>query len=68
MKKANLSKDFVLEEVKCNQLSFITFLEQYGTEVSEINGYVTNGKYRKEQKSSTKMRINGCKQNLNHVK
>lgn len=52
MKTANLSKDFVIEEVKCNQLSFITFVEQYGTEVSEINDYVTNGKYRKEQKPS----------------
>jgi hypothetical protein len=52
MKQAHLSKDFVTEEVKCNDLRFITFVEQYGNEVAEINGYVTNGKYRKEQKSS----------------
>ena len=52
MKTAHLSKDFVTEEVKCNDLSFIAFVEQFGTEVVEINGYMTNGKYRKEPKST----------------
>lgn len=45
MRKAHLSKDFVIEKVKCNDLSFTAFVEQYGSESDQMNNYLTNGKY-----------------------
>jgi hypothetical protein len=52
MKEFHLTKDYVIEEVKCNGLSFTTFVEQYGSQVNEINDYLTRGKYSEEKKDS----------------
>jgi hypothetical protein len=45
IKKAGLSKNFVTENVKCNKLNFVTFVEQYGSNVEQMNNFLTNGKY-----------------------
>jgi hypothetical protein len=45
IKKAGLSKNFVTENVKCNELNFIAFIEQYGSNVEKMNNFLTNGKY-----------------------
>jgi hypothetical protein len=45
IKKSGLSKHFVTENVKCNELNLITFIEQYGSNVEKMNDFLTNGKY-----------------------
>jgi hypothetical protein len=51
IKKAGLSKNFVTENVKGNELNFIAFIafiafiEQYGSNVAKMNNFLTNGKY-----------------------
>lgn len=45
IKDAGLSKHFITKNVKCNELNFVTFVEQYGSNVEKINNFLTNGKY-----------------------
>lgn len=49
IKDAGLSKRYVAEEMRCNHLNFIDFVEQYGQDVVKINNFITNGKYSTEQ-------------------
>ena len=46
IRKSGLSKHFVAANVKCNELNLVNFIEQYGTNVEQINNFLTNGKYR----------------------
>ena len=45
IKKAGLSKSFVTENVKCNELNLIAFIEQYGSNVETMNNFLTDGNY-----------------------
>jgi hypothetical protein len=45
IKKAGLSKHYVTENMKCNEMNLISFIEQYGTNVEKMNNFLTNGKY-----------------------
>jgi hypothetical protein len=45
IKKSGLNKHFITENVKCNELNFVNFIEQYGSNVEQINNFLTNGKY-----------------------
>ena len=45
IKKSGLSKHFVAANVKCNELNMVNFIEQYGTNVEQINNFLTSGKY-----------------------
>jgi hypothetical protein len=45
LKDASLSKNYVVENVQCNELSFVDFVEQYSKESTKINKFITNGKY-----------------------
>jgi hypothetical protein len=45
IRKAHLSKTIIVEDVTCNGLNFVAFVEKYGTNVYEINDYLTHGKY-----------------------
>ncbi|WP_435691114.1 DUF3718 domain-containing protein [Paraglaciecola sp.] len=45
LKKAGLSKSYVTENVKCNNLNMVNFVEQYGNNAVQINNFLTSGKY-----------------------
>jgi hypothetical protein len=45
IRKTGLSKNFVAENVKCNELNIVAFIEQYGSNVEKMNNYLTSGKY-----------------------
>ncbi|MEP4891778.1 MAG: DUF3718 domain-containing protein [Aliiglaciecola sp.] len=45
IKKSGLSKRYVASEVTCNDLELTTFIEQYGSNVTEMNNFLTSGKY-----------------------
>ena len=45
IKNAGLTKRYVAQNVKCNEQSFVDFVEQYGSNVSKINNYLTGGAY-----------------------
>lgn len=45
IKKAGLTKRFVAQNVKCNEQNFVEFVEQYGSNVTKINNYLTGGAY-----------------------
>ncbi|MBL4629673.1 MAG: DUF3718 domain-containing protein [Paraglaciecola sp.] len=45
IKKAGLSKHYVATKVKCNELNIVNFIEQYGTNVEQMNNFLTRGKY-----------------------
>jgi hypothetical protein len=45
IRKSGLSKHFITENVKCNELNIVAFVEQYGSNVEQMNNYLTNGKY-----------------------
>ena len=45
IRKAGLTKQFVANKVKCNELDFTAFVEQYGSNVEQINNFMTNGNY-----------------------
>jgi hypothetical protein len=47
IRKAHLTKYFVIEKVKCNDLSITAFVEQYGTNTDKINDYLSKSKYSK---------------------
>ncbi|MFT4652402.1 MAG: hypothetical protein ACJA0G_000390 [Kangiellaceae bacterium] len=50
MKSARLSKSYVINKMKCNNLSFTTFVDKYGTKTDEVFDYLISSKYSKEQK------------------
>ncbi|MFT2090174.1 DUF3718 domain-containing protein [Paraglaciecola sp. 2405UD69-4] len=45
IEKTGLSKRYVVKNVTCNNQDIITFVEQHGTNVDNINNYLTAGKY-----------------------
>ncbi|MEP0356008.1 DUF3718 domain-containing protein [Paraglaciecola sp.] len=45
IEKTGLTKRFVVENITCNNQNLITFVEQHGTNVDNINNYLTAGKY-----------------------
>jgi glutamine cyclotransferase len=45
IKEAGLSKNYVAENVKCNELNIVAFIEQYGSNVEKMNNFLTSGKY-----------------------
>ncbi|MEP1554768.1 DUF3718 domain-containing protein [Paraglaciecola sp.] len=45
IKKSGLSKNYVAENVTCNNQKLVTFVEQHGTNVEDINNFLTAGKY-----------------------
>jgi hypothetical protein len=45
IKNAGLSKHYVAENVKCNELNIVAFIEQYGSNVEKMNNFLTSGKY-----------------------
>ena len=45
IKNSGLSKHYVTQNVKCNELNLVNFIEQYGSNVEQINNFLTNGKY-----------------------
>ncbi len=51
IEKTGLSKRFVVENVTCNNQELTTFVEQHGTNVDNINNYLTAGKYSQNQET-----------------
>ena len=47
IRKAHLTKYFVSEKVKCNDISITAFVEQYGKNADKINDYLSNANYSK---------------------
>jgi len=47
IKKAGLTKRYVANNVQCNEQNIITFVEQYGSNVEQINNFMTHGDYNK---------------------
>ncbi|WP_353372815.1 DUF3718 domain-containing protein [Aliiglaciecola sp. NS0011-25] len=45
IKKSGLSKRYVATKVTCNDLQFMTFIEQYGSNANDMNDFLTGGKY-----------------------
>ena len=41
IKKAGLSKRYVVKNVKCNELNITAFIEQYGSNVEKMNNFLT---------------------------
>ncbi len=41
----NLSKSFIVENVQCNNLDIVNFVEEYGTNVVKMNNLLTGGEY-----------------------
>ncbi|MDO6693547.1 DUF3718 domain-containing protein [Aliiglaciecola sp. 3_MG-2023] len=44
---SRLSKRFVVENVKCNELDLVNFVEQFGENPEKMNSFLTSGKYNK---------------------
>lgn len=45
IKKAGLTKRYVADHVKCNDLTLVNFIEQYGSNVENMNNFLTGGEY-----------------------
>ena len=45
IKKTGLRKHYIATNVKCNELNLVNFIEQYGSNVEQMNNFLTNGKY-----------------------
>jgi hypothetical protein len=45
IKKTGLSKHFIATNVTCNELNLVNFIEQYGSNVEQMNNFLTSGKY-----------------------
>ncbi|MAQ00656.1 MAG: hypothetical protein CL586_00750 [Alteromonadaceae bacterium] len=45
IKDAGLTRGFVEDNVTCNELPIVEFVEQYGENVAKINRYITAGDY-----------------------
>ena len=45
IRNAGLKKHYVAQNVKCNEQNIVEFVEQYGSNVSKINNYLTGGAY-----------------------
>jgi|TARA_B100000780_G_C21115527_1_gene451257 hypothetical protein len=45
IKEAGLTRGFVEDNVTCNELPIVDFVEQYGDNVAKINRYITAGDY-----------------------
>lgn len=52
MKQTGLSQKFVAENVKCNDINIINFVELHGDKVEEINNFLTKGKYSKSKNTT----------------
>ncbi|MEP4298939.1 MAG: DUF3718 domain-containing protein [Paraglaciecola sp.] len=51
IEKTGLSKRFIVENVTCNNQEMTSFVEQHGTNVDNINNYLTAGKYSQNQET-----------------
>lgn len=45
MKTLRVSKSYVTEQLTCNGMPVVEFVEQYGKHVADVNDYVTSGEY-----------------------
>ncbi len=45
MENAGYTKQFVVENVTCNDMPLVDFVEQYGSNVATVNHYITSGRY-----------------------
>lgn len=45
IKDAGLTRGFVEDNVTCNDMPIVEFVEQYGENVAKINRYITAGDY-----------------------
>ena len=45
IRKSGLKKRYVAQNVKCNEQNIVEFVEQYGSNVTTINNYLTGGTY-----------------------
>ena len=45
IKDVGLTRDYVANNVKCNGMPIVEFVEQYGDNVASINRYITSGEY-----------------------
>lgn len=52
IKASRLSKQYVANKVKCNELAIVDFVEVYGENVESINNYITAGRYSSQRSDS----------------
>lgn len=45
IKNSGLRKSYIANNVKCNKLNIIAFIEEHGSNVEEIGNFLTNGRY-----------------------
>jgi len=48
IKDSGLKKNYVAKNVKCNEVNIVSFIEEHGSNVEEINNFLTNGKYKND--------------------